>query len=71
MGLPTLDYINRNGALPNGDTNVEVNITNNGQPVDVQGEPNVTIQDGKVIIDVILKDLRTNGPIRKTIKKIK
>jgi hypothetical protein len=71
VGLPTLDYINRNGALPNGDTNVEVNITNNGQPVDVQGEPNVTIQDGKVIIDVILKDLRTNGPIRKTIKKIK
>ena len=71
VGVNTLDYINNTGQLPQGDTNVEVNITNNGSPVDVEAEPKVSIIDGKVVVDVILKDLRTNGPIKKTIKKIK
>ena len=39
--------------------------------MDVEAEPKVSIIDGKVVVDVILKDLRTNGPIKKTIKKIK
>ena len=46
----TLDYINSTGQLPQGDTNVEVNITNNGSPVDVEAEPKVSIIDGKVVV---------------------
>jgi hypothetical protein len=71
VGVDTLDYINRNGTLPSGDTNIEVNIINKGQPVDTETEPKVTIIDGKMVIDVVLKDLRTNGPIKRSIKKIK
>jgi len=71
VGVNTLDYINNTGQLPQGDTNVEVNITNNGSPVDVETEPKVSMIDGKIVVDVVLKDLRTNGPIKKSIKKIK
>lgn len=71
LGVPTLDYMNRTGELPKGDTNVEINITNNGQPVDVEGEPQIRFDGEKLVVDVVLKDLRTNGPIRRTLKKIK
>jgi hypothetical protein len=71
VGEDNLNYINRTGNLPQGDTNVEINITNNGQPVETEEEPEIKIIDGKVVVDIVLKDLRTNGPIRKTLKKIK
>lgn len=71
VGVDTLDYINRNGVLPQGDTNVEVNITNNGSPVETEGTPQVTVVDGKVVVDVVLKDLRTNGPIKKSISRMR
>lgn len=71
VGANNLEYINRTGNLPQGDTNVEVNITNNGQPVDVQSEPTVRLDGDKIVVDVVLKDLRTNGPIKRAIKKVK
>lgn len=71
VGANNLEYINRTGNLPQGDTNVEVNITNNGQPVDVQAEPTVRLDGDKIVVDVVLKDLRTNGPIKRAIKKVK
>jgi GH24 family phage-related lysozyme (muramidase) len=71
LGVPTLDYMNRTGELPRGDTTVEINITNNGQPVDVEGDPQVRFDGEKIVVDVVLKDLRTNGPIKRTLKKIK
>jgi GH24 family phage-related lysozyme (muramidase) len=71
VGVPTLDYINRNGELPRGDTTVEINITNNGQPVDVEEDPQVRFDGEKIVVDVVLKDLRTNGPIKRTLKKLK
>lgn len=71
VGEDNLNYINRTGNLPASDINVEINITNNGQSVDTEGEPEVKFIDGKVVVDIVLKDLRTNGPIKKTIKKLK
>ena len=71
VGVDTLDYINNNGALPTGDTNIEVNIINKGQPVETETQPEVKIVNGKMVVDVVLKDLRTNGPIKRSIKKIK
>ena len=71
VGVDTLDYINTNGALPTGDTNIEVNIINKGQPVETETQPEVKIVNGKMVVDVVLKDLRTNGPIKRSIKKIK
>lgn len=71
LGVPTLDYMNRTGEVPKGDTNVEINITNNGQPVDVEGEPKIKFDGEKIVVDVVLKDLRSNGPIKRTLKKIK
>ena len=68
VGVNTLDYMNSTGNTPG---NVEINITNNGQPVDVEGQPNVTMRDGKVVVDVVLKDLRTNGPIARSVKKMR
>jgi len=29
------------------------------------------MRDGKVVVDVVLKDLRTNGPIARSVKKMR
>ena len=68
VGVDALDYMNSTGNVPG---NVEINITNNGQPVDVEGQPTMTVKDGKVVVDVVLKDLRTNGPIARSMKKMR
>ena len=68
VGRNALDYMNSTGNVPG---NVEINITNNGKPVDVDGEPTLTTRDGKVVVDVVLKDLRTNGPIAKSVKRMR
>ena len=54
-----------------GDTNVEVNITNNGTPVNVTATPVIRRENEKIIVDVILEDIRTNGPIRQQIRSIR
>ena len=54
-----------------GETNVEVNITNNGTPVNVSGSPQIRRENGKLVLDIILEDIRNNGPIRQQIRSIR
>jgi hypothetical protein len=69
MGLDTAIRLNSTGNIDN-DVNVEVNVINNSSPV------TPTIQqtrreNGKIVVDVILEDVRNNGPIRQAIRGIK
>ena len=51
-----------------GGTPVSINVTNEGQPKEAeqQGEPRF---DGdKMVVDIVLRDLRTNGPIRRAMR---
>ena len=66
IGRDNLTEINSTGRVNSG--NVEINIVNNGTAQEVEGVP-VTRRDGdKLIVDVILRDLRNNGPISRKIK---
>ncbi len=48
--------------------NVNVNVTNNGTPQKVEGQPKIKFDPEKMIIDVVLKDFGNNGPIRQTLR---
>lgn len=66
IGRDNLTEINSTGRVNSG--NVEINIVNNGTAQEVEGVP-VTRRDGdKLIVDVILRDLRNNGPVARKIK---
>lgn len=71
VGVDTLNKVNAGSGNFAGDTNVEVNITNNGAPVNVTATPQVRRENEKIVIDVILEDIRTNGPIRQQIRSIR
>jgi hypothetical protein len=69
MGIDTAIRLNSTGNV-DSDVNVEVNVINNSSPV------TPTIQqtrreNGKIVVDVILEDVRNNGPIRQAIRGIK
>ena len=70
MGLDTAYKLNATGDV-GGDTNVEVNITNNGAPVNVAATPQIRRENGKIVLDIILEDIRNNGPIRQQIRSIR
>jgi hypothetical protein len=71
LGVDSLNKINAGSGNMVGDTNVEVNITNNGTPVNVTATPVIRRENEKIIVDVILEDIRTNGPIRQQIRSIR
>jgi len=69
MGVDTAVRLNSTGNV-DSDVNVEVNVINNSSPV------TPTIQqtrreNGKIVVDVILEDVRNNGPIRQAIRGLK
>lgn len=66
IGGAVLNQMNANGQLPVG--NVSVNVINQGTPQAVQGQPTVTRQGENIIIDLVVKDIKNNGPIRQTLK---
>lgn len=55
----------------NSDTNIEVNVVNNGTAQQPVSEPTVRRENGKIVVDVILEDIRNNGPIKRTIRSIR
>ena len=65
IGGPALNQMNATGSMPGG--NVVVNIENKGTPQDASAsEPKF---DGeKFVIDIVTRDLRNNGPIRKSLR---
>ena len=71
LGVDTLNKVNAGSGDFGGDVNVEVNINNNGTPANVTATPEIRRENGKIIVDVILEDIRTNGPIRQQIRSLR
>ncbi len=71
MGLDNAIKLNSTGNAGNGDIEVEVNINNNGTSQTAVGTPEVRRENGKIVVDIILEDLRNNGPINRQIRSIR
>lgn len=70
IGVSALQNINRGGS-GGGGGNVQVNITNNGTAQETEDKPKIKFDPEKMIIDIILKDIKSNGPVRQGIKGIR
>ena len=70
MGLDNAIRLNSTGDA-GGDIDIEVNINNNGTSQTTIGTPEVRRENGKIVVDIILEDLRTNGPINRQIRSIR
>jgi|GEM_PF-2423879 len=57
------------GSASPGQPSVEVNVINNGQPM--QAQTNTRFDGEKMIVDVVLKDLYVNGPISKAMAGVR
>ncbi len=66
IGAGNLGQMNATGAAGMG--NVQFNIVNEGKPKEAeqQGEPKLDAD--KIVIDVVLRDLAANGPIRQAMR---
>ncbi len=72
MGIDNAIRLNSTGnSGSNGDIEVEVNINNNGTSQTAVGTPEVRRVNGKIVVDIILEDLRNNGPINRQIRSIR
>ena len=61
-GLPAMQQINAGGTPP-----ISVNIKNEGTPQEAtEAQPRFDVD--KIVIDVVTRDLRNNGPIRKSLR---
>jgi hypothetical protein len=67
VGTPALNALNATGRMPNGGGAPVININNEGSAKDVQtAQPRF---DGdKYVIDIIMRDLSNNGPIRRSLR---
>ena len=70
MGVDAAVRLNSTGDS-GGDTDVQVNVINNGTAQTVTSTPEVRRENGKIIVDIILDDLRNNGPIKRQIRSIR
>jgi hypothetical protein len=67
IGKPALERMNGHGAGGSGPSKVDIKIENSGS--EKQATQGQTQMDGETaIIKIILKDLNSNGPIRKSIR---
>jgi hypothetical protein len=71
MGLDAAVRLNSTGDAGTGDIEVEVNINNNGTSQTITSTPEVRRENGKIVVDIILEDLRNNGPIKRQIRSIR
>jgi hypothetical protein len=70
MGLDNAIKLNSTGNM-GGDVEVEVNIINNGSPLETKTETQTRRENNKIIVDVVLEDIRTNGPISRNMRSIR
>ena len=66
IGGPALERMNATGQMPAG--NVEVNMINKGTPQTAQVEQKPQVDGKGLVIDIVLKDLQNNGPIKQAIR---
>ncbi len=70
LGVDNALKLNATGNI-NSSGDVQVNITNNGAPVEVAATPDVRRVNGKIVVDILLEDLRNNGPIKRQIRSLR
>ena len=66
IGGPALERMNGTGQMPAG--NVEINMINKGTPQQATSEQKPSIDGKGIVIDIILKDLQNNGPIKQAMR---
>lgn len=69
IGGDTLGHMNATGQVPSN--NVMVNVNNQGTAQEPVGKPVVSRQGEQLIIDIVLRDMQNNGPIRKSMRNMK
>ena len=67
IGGAALNHMNATGKTLTP-PNIEVNLNNQGAPKNVSAAA-PKVQGDKIIIDMITRDLRNNGPIKKSLRK--
>jgi hypothetical protein len=66
IGMPALQSMNATGSA-GGAGNVSINVVNEGSPK--QAEASQPRFDGeKYVVDVIMRDIANNGPIRRSLR---
>ena len=65
IGGPALGAMNATGQLPQQP--VVVNIKNEGTPQEAQAE-RPRVDADKIVVDIVTRDLRNNGPIRQSLR---
>ena len=66
IGHSRLGKMNATGA--GGMGNVQFNIVNNGEPKSAEQQGAPKIDTDKIVIDVVMRDLKSNGPIRQAMR---
>jgi len=66
IGRNKLGQMNATGASGMG--NVEFNIVNEGSPKQAEQQGMPKFDTDKLVIDVVMRDLENNGPIRKALR---
>ena len=64
IGTPALNAMNSTGGMPN----VEVVIRNEGTPQEATQAGTPRIDVDKMVVEIVTRDIRNNGPIRKTLR---
>ena len=65
IGGPALGAMNATGNMPG---NISLNIQNEGTPKDAEQTEQPRFDGEKFVIDVVMRDLSNNGPIRKSLR---
>jgi len=66
IGRSKLGQMNATGSAGMG--NVEFNIVNEGSPKQAEQQGMPKFDTDKLVIDVVMRDLENNGPIRKALR---
>jgi len=66
IGGQTLNQMNATGQ--SGPGNVTVNVNNQGTSQETVGTPKVSMNGTNMIVDIVVRDIQNNGPIRKTLR---
>ena len=66
IGAGNLSRMNATGAAGMG--NVQFNIVNEGEPKSAEQQGQPKFDADKIVIDVVMRDLQSNGPIRNALR---
>ena len=65
IGAQNLSAMNGTG---NGMPNISVEVKNEGSPKDAQAQVKPQMDVNKMVVEIVTRDIRNNGPIRKTLR---